>query len=46
MICEMLNNKSSVYFVTSVLSIVSNIVSTNLWQENENKQMDIDTFDL
>ena len=38
--------KVSVYFVTSVFSFILNIVSTNLYHENENKQTDTNIFDL
>ena len=45
-ICEKLKIKISVYIVTSVFSFILNIFPTNLKHENENKQMDINTFVL
>ena len=32
------------YFVTSVFIYILNIVSTNLYLENQNKQIDLDAF--
>ena len=46
MICGKLKIKICAYFVTSILSLVSNIVLTNLYPENENKQLDAIAFDL
>ena len=46
MTCAKLKIKISVYFVTSVFSFSLNIVSTNLWHENENKQTNTGEFDL
>ena len=46
MICAKMRGKISVDFVTSVSSFNLNIVSTNLWYENKNKQMDTDALDV
>ena len=37
---------SSICFVTNVVRLILNIVSTNLEHGNEHKQMDTDAFDL
>ena len=44
-VCGKLKVKVSIYFEISVFNFIINIVSTKLYDKNENIQVDFDTFD-